>query len=264
MNKTLTTLNQLARHGNAFTAAEFRTFYGGSAPSAANALSRAVRQGLAERVARGRYAIREIGRLSTYSSTEDLVLALSPLLFDKEHRIAYLTALEYHSLLLYSQSEFQVALAAPTRTRKVSGRAFRQVIEVRKFLSVGAMEADYGCRVSDLPRALLDAARRPDLIGDVDVIGDALKLANIEDLSPLVDYANQLDSAVALRRLGSIAGAIGQPAMAEQLRPRVSVPSSSIPVDPAGEDDSAAWVDPEWNVAWDTTSADLIGLSGNV
>lgn len=264
MNKTLSALNQLARHGNVFTTAEFRDLYGGSAPSAANALSRAARQGLVERVARGRYVIREIGRLSTHSSTEDLVLALSPLLIDKEHRIAYLTALEYHSLLVYPQSEFQVALAAPTRTRKVSGRVFRQVIEIRKFLSVGAMEVDHGCRVSDLPRALLDAARRPDLMGGVDIIGDALKLADIDDVSHLVDYANELDSGGALRRLGSIAGAIGQSVMAGALRSRLSLPSTPIPVDTGADGSSHAWVDPEWNVAWDATSADLLGLSVRV
>lgn len=260
MNKTLSTLNQLARHSNAFTTAEFRDFYGGSEQSAANALSRAARQGLIERVARGRYVIREIGRLATYSSTEDLLLSLSPVLLDKEHRIAYLTALEYHSLLLHPQSEFQVALAAPTRTRKVSGRVFRQVIEVRRFLSVGAMEVDHGCRVSDLPRTLLDAARRPDLMGGVDIIGDALKLTDFDDLSLLVDYAGELETEGALRRLGSIAGAIGQSALAEELRSRLALPTTPIPVDPGADSSSHAWVDPEWNVTWDATSADLLGL----
>lgn len=260
MNKTLSALNQLARHGNRFTTAEFRSVFGGSAPSAANALSRAVSQGLVERVARGRYVIREIGRLSTHSSTEDLLLALSPLLFDKEHRIAYLTALEFHSLLLYPQSEFQVALVAPTRTQTVSGRDFRPVIEIKRFISVGSMEADYGCRVSDLPRTLLDAGRRPDLIGGVDTIADALKLADIDDVSPLVDYAKELDSEGALRRLGSVAGAIGQSAMAEALRSRLSVPLSPMPVDSGASRKSATWTDPEWNVTWDATSADLLGL----
>lgn len=261
MNKTLSTLNQLARHGNAFTTAEFRGIYGGSEQSAANALSRATRQGHIERVARGRYVIREIGRLATYSSTEDLLLSLSPVLLDKEHRIAYLTALEYHSLLLHPQSEFQVALAAPTRTRKVSGRIFRQVIEVRRFLSVGAVEVDHGCRVSDLPRTLLDAARRPDLIGGVDTLGDALRLTDLDDLSLLVDYAGELDAEGALRRLGSIAGAIGQSSLAEDLRNRLAFSRTPIPVDTGADDSSPAWVDPEWNVTWDATSADLLGLS---
>lgn len=261
MNKTLTTLNRLARHGRAFTTFEFREVYGGSATSAANALSRAVRQGFLERVAQGRYSVRELGQLSTKSSTEDLVLALSPLLLDKEHRIAYLTALEYHSLLLYPQSEFQVALAAPTRTQDVSGRRFRQVIEVDRFLGVGAIEVDHGCRVSDVSRALLDAARRPDLIGGVDITADALRLAEVHDASAIVEYAHRLEATAALRRLGSIANTIGQREMADQLRLQVSSPDTPIPIGSRSEGDEVVWIDPEWNVTWDEMSADLIGLS---
>jgi predicted transcriptional regulator of viral defense system len=134
------------------------------------------------------------------------------------------------------------------------------VIEIEKFLGVGAMEVEHGCRVSDLARTLLDAGRRPDLIGGVDIIGDALKLADIDNVAQLVDYANELDGEAALRRLGSIADAIGQSATAEQIRNRLSLPNSPIPVDTSADSSVKVWVDPEWNVAWDATSVDLLGL----
>lgn len=261
MNKTLQTLDLLARDRNVFTASEFREHFGGSPTNAANALSRAVRDGLVERVAHGRYAIREVGRLSTHSSTEDLLLALAPILSARDHRIAYRTALESHSLLLYPQSDVQVALTSPTRTRQVSGRSFRQIIEVPHYLSIGAMEVAHGCRASDLSRTLLDAARRPDLIGGVDTTVAALRLSGQVDADTIVDYAERLQSGAALRRLGSVALAAGRDDIATGIHSKMPVPATPLPVDPSSSSDQVVWVDPDWNVAWDSVSADLIGMS---
>ena len=101
-------------------------------------------------------------------------------------------------------------------------------------------------------------------MGGVDTIGDALKLTDLDDLSLLMDYAGELDAEGALRRLGSIAGAVGQSALAEDLRSRLAVPTTPIPVDPGADSSSYVWVDPEWNVTWDATSTDLLGLSVRV
>lgn len=263
MSKTLRTLDSLARERSVFTAAEFQDHFGGSPTNAANALTRAIRDGLVERVAHGKYAIREVGRLSTSSSTEDLLLALSPLLSGRDHRIAYLTALELHSLLLYPQSEVQVALASPTRTTQVSGRSFRQIIEVPHYLGVGATAVAHGCSMSDLSRTLLDAARRPYLIGGVDTTVGALRLAGQVDTDEIVDYAAMLQSEAALRRLGSIAIAAGREDLAASLRSNRAIPVTPLPVDPSSISDEVVWVDPEWNVAWDSMSADLIGMPIN-
>ncbi len=263
MSKTLRTLDSLAQERSVFTAAEFREHFGGSPTNAANALTRAIRDGLVERVAHGKYAIREVGRLSTRSSTEDLLLALSPLLRGRNHRIAYLTALELHSLLLYPQSEVQVALVSPTRTMQVSGRSFRQIIEVPHYLSVGATEVAQGCLMSDLPRTLLDAARRPDLIGGVDTAVEALRLAGEVDADTIIDYADRLQAEAALRRLGSVAVAAGRADLAATIRGSKPIPPTPLPVDPGSPSEEVVWIDPEWNVAWDSISADLIGMSIN-
>ncbi len=263
MNKTLSTLNTLAREQRVFTTVEFREHYGGTAQSAANALSRAIRDGVVERVARGRYAIRELGRLATHASTEDILLALSPIVAGRDHRIAYLTALEYHSLLLYPQSEVQLAVSSPTRYRKVSGRRLRPVVELPEFLEVGAIEVEHDCRVSNMSRSLIDAARRLDLIGGVDVVADALRLAQISDVSTIVEYAQRLDAYAALRRLGSIARAVGQEGFASAIHSQAGISKTPIPVDPSNVGE-AKWVDQGWNVAWDPLSADLIGLPVNV
>lgn len=260
MSKTLQTLDLLARERNVFTATEFREHFGGSSTSAANALSRAIRDGLVERVAHGQYAMREVGRLATHASTEDLLLALSPMLSGRDHRIAYRTALELHGLLLYPQSEAQVALASPTRTKQVSRRSFRQIIEVPRYLAIGATDVAHRCRVSDLPRTLLDAARRPDLIGGVDVTVGALRLARQVDANAILDYADKLQSEAALRRLGSVALAAGREGLATIIQPNVAIPGTPLPVDPSSLSDQVVWVDPDWNVAWDSMSADLIGM----
>lgn len=263
MSKALRTLDLLARERSVFTAAEFREHFGGSSTNAANALTRAIRDGLVERVAHGKYAIREVGRLSTSSSTEDLLLALSPLLIGRDHRIAYLTGLELHSLLLYPQSEVQVALASPTRTTQVSGRSFRQIVEVPDYLGVGATEVAHGCLVSDLPRTLLDLARRPDLIGGVDTAVEALRLAGQINSETIIEYSNRLKSGAALRRLGSIAVAANRDDLAAAIRSGLTIPPTPLPVDPNAPSEDVIWVDPEWNVAWDSMSADLIGMSIN-
>lgn len=260
MSKTLAALDSLARERNVFTASEFRRHYGGSPTSAANALTRAIRDGFVERVAHGRYAIREMGRLSTRSSTEDLLLALSPLLKNRKHRVAYLSALESHGLLLYPQSEVQVALASPTRTKQVSGRVLRQVIEVSRYLDIGASDAAHDCRVSDLPRTLLDTARRPDLVGGVDTIVSALHLAGPIEGDALGDYADRLDAGAAMRRLGALARAASRDELAGAIRAQTSIVATTIPVDPSSPSDHVAWVDPDWNVSWDSISVDVIGM----
>ncbi|MEX2424924.1 MAG: type IV toxin-antitoxin system AbiEi family antitoxin domain-containing protein [Acidimicrobiia bacterium] len=263
MSKTLRTLDFLARERRVFTAAEFREHYGGSPTNAANALKRAIRDGMIERVAHGSYAIREVGRLSTDSSTEDVLLALASVLGGRDHRIAYLTALELHSLLLYPPTEVQVALTSPTRTTHVSGRSFRQVIEVPRYLKVGASQTTHGCLVSDLPRALLDAARRPDLIGGVDTIVNALQLAGQVDTHTIVEYADKLDSHPALRRLGSMSVAAGRYDIASVIRSNTTLPVTPIAIDPSSPSEDVTWLDPAWNVAWDSMSADLIGMRAN-
>lgn len=261
MTRTLEALDSLARDRDVFTTSDFHERFGGSAQGATNALSRAVQQGLVERVARGRYAIRTVGRLSTRASTEDILLALSPLVRGKAHRVGYLTALEHHSLLLYPQPVIQVALTSPTRTGTLSGRVFRQVIEVPSYLDIGSTEADYACRVSDVPRALLDAARRPDLIGGVDTTVEALRLARPIDVPRILEYAERLNSPSALRRLGSIAQAAGREDIATEIRPEATVAATPIPIDPSSASDEIAWTDPEWNIAWDAMSMDLIGMT---
>lgn len=258
MPKLLEILNAVAQRDGSFSSNDFAARYGGTAQSASNALARAVRDGMVDRVSRGRYAIRGLGALGSRASTESLLDAVRPVVAGRPHRIAYLSALDHHSLLRHPATEIQVAFDRPTRVRRVSGLPFHPIIERRHFLDVGVEQAGPDLRVSDLHRALIDAGRRPDLVGGVDTIVDALGATDRMDVETFVSYANRLNAWAALRRLGTIASNVGNPSfdlLANRLNPRLT----PVPIDPhlATAD---GWVDPVWRIRWDPISTAVLGL----
>ncbi|HEX7060053.1 MAG TPA: type IV toxin-antitoxin system AbiEi family antitoxin domain-containing protein [Solirubrobacterales bacterium] len=219
--------DRLAVGKSTLTSRELREELGVSPQAASNLLARWRRDGLVDRVARGRYAIRQIGLLGTRAASEDVALAIAALLGSEPHRIAYQSALDFHGLLTRPVRTIQVAVPRRVTAATVSGRPLEAIFEHPDTIEIGAEPAGHGAFVSGLERALIDAASRPDLVGGYFPLAEALVAAN-PDPTRLTDLAEELRAAAALRRIDSLAdrlglaGPSGKPALpqAADLRPQ--------------------------------------------
>ena len=237
-----------------FTFEEARSRLGKSRAATGNLLRRMQDAGLVDRVRQGRYAVRPLGALGTPSAAEDTALAVAAALAGAPHRMAYRTALDEHGLLTHPSRSIQVASSRRIRARALSGRAFRVIHESPRILGTGAM--DWGdSRVSDLERSLLDAAKRPNLVGGAAVLAEALAAAGRRaDIDKLMGYAELLGWPAPLRRLGSIADTLQISGLARQLRP-LRQPNADLNLDPAAP--ACNWRDPRWRVRWPMPAAEL-------
>ena len=237
-----------------FTADEAATRLKRSRTGTANLLRRLLREGLVDRVRRGHYAIRQLGTLGTAAAAEDVLLAVAAGFADTSHRVGYRSALDRLDLLSHPSRTIQIALARRTRTEMLSGRLLTAVVEPDAALSIGATRQG-GASVSDLERAFLDAAARPDLVGGSAVLAEALAAASTRaDPSRLMEYARALSWGPALRRIGSIADALELEGLAGRLQP-LSKPTSDLALDPAHK--TSAWRDSRWWVRWDRAPDEL-------
>jgi predicted transcriptional regulator of viral defense system len=244
----------VAEGASQFTASEATARLGRSRTGTANLLRRLQREGLIDRVRRGHYAIRQLGTLGTTAAAEDVLLAVAAGFANTPHRVAYRSALDQLDLLSHPSRTIQVALARPTRTETLSGRPLLTVVEPEAALSIGA-RARNGTSISDLERALLDAAARPELVGGAAILAEALTAASKRaEPARLTDYARQLAWGPALRRIGSIADALKLEGLAGQLRP-LSKPTSDNELEPGHE--TSAWRDKRWWVRWAQTPDEL-------
>ncbi len=253
-------LNQLAIKSDVFSFDEFVAAHGGSTTAAANAARRLTQMGLVDRVARGAYAIRPIGRIGTRAASEDLALPVGARFGGTSHRIGFRTALDFHGLLTRPSRTIQVATDRPTAITELGGRPFQSVSESASTIHIGSMNAGHGARISDPERTLLDAARRVDLVGGVSVIADALSRLSKEDYDPhrLVRYADMLQLAGPLRRLASIAKNSDRIELVDVVAPSLRH-RHRIPVDPRARS-GVAWVDPDFKVAWAQEQLDELGI----
>ena len=113
----------------------------------------------------------------------------------------------------------QVATERRVRTKTLSGRPLRIVIEPPDKLDVGCVPWGMSY-ISDRHRAVLDAAQRPSLVGGLEVLAEALAAAVSEMRNDvLTEYAGRLGWAAALRRLGSLADALALSPLAGVLEP---------------------------------------------
>lgn len=237
-----------------FTAADAVARLGRSRAGTANLLRRLLREGLVDRVRRGRYAIRQLGTLGTAAAAEDVLLAVAAGFANTSHRVAYRTALDQLDLLSHPSRTIQVALARPTRSEVLSGRSLTTVVEPDAALSIGARKQS-GTSISDLERALLDGAARPELVGGPAILAEAIASAsNRVDPERLTEYAQQLSWGPALRRIGSIADALHIDGLAGRLQPLIK-PTSDIDLEPGGG--VSVWRDSRWWVRWDQTPDEL-------
>ena len=74
---------------------------------------------------------------------------------------------------VHPSRSIQIALVKRTRSDALSGRRLTVVQEPETALEVGARKQD-GVYISDLERSLLDAAARPELVGGVAILAEAL------------------------------------------------------------------------------------------
>lgn len=229
-----------------------------SPPATANVLRRLTSKGLIECVRRGHYVVRPLGLLGTSAASEELPLAVGAAFADRPHRIAYRSALDEHSLLTQPVRSIQVALTGRTRTRRISNRRLQPVIESAEAIDVGATPQG-SSRMSDLERALLDGAARPDLVS-AGTLAEALVMAGGRvKPATLTDYARRLSWGAALRRIGSIADALEVPGLGQELEPLTPL-TGDIDLEP-GQAGPTAWRDPRWRVRWGVTRDELASVA---
>lgn len=230
------------------TSRELRKELGLSPSAASNLLTRWQRAGLVDRVARGRYAIRQIGLLGTRASSEDVALAVAALVGGQAHRIAYHSALDFHGLLTRPVRSVQISSPHRFASAAISGRPLEVVFERVDTVGLGIEPAGYGALASSLERALLDAAARPDLVGGYFPLAEALA-ASKPDATGLRELAEHLDASPALRRIGSLADRLELAGLAGELEP-LTPPSWDLDLDPGLRESGGAFRDSIWRIRW--------------
>jgi len=251
-------LDELVAEGqHQFTARQASARTARSPTSTSNLLRRLLQEGLVDRVRHGRYAIRPLGSLGTTVATESVLLAVAAGFSEAAHRVAYRSALDYRELLVHPSRSIQVALTRPTRSETLSGRPLITVLEPEATLWIGA-ERHGDAYVSDLERALLDAAARPELVGGIAILAEALSAAASQvDPERLRAYADRLRWGAAFRRIGSLADALALGGLAGKLTPLVA-PTSDIDLEPGRHE--SAWRDSKWRVRWDQAREQLANI----
>lgn len=247
---------RLAEGRATLTTSELREELRLSAQAASNLLARWERAGLVDRVARGRYAIRQLGLLGTRAASEDVALAVSALVGDRPHRIAYHSALDFHGLLTRPVRTVQVASSSRISNRWIGDLPWRLVHEPEGTVGLGAEHAGHGAMVSNVERTLLDAASRPDLVGGYLPLAEALAAAR-SDRGQLVALAGELEANAALRRIGSLADRLEIPSLVGKLEPLVP-PTSDLDLDPGLKHSGTAFRDRKWRIRWPVHPVDAI------
>jgi predicted transcriptional regulator of viral defense system len=226
-----------------------------SPQAASNLLTRLVRRGLVDRVARGHYVMRPFGSLGTRAAAEDITLPVGAVFAGKPHRIAYRSALDWHGLLEHPSRQIILALGKRVSLHQLSGRPLRVVLERPDRITIGAIDAGHGARVSSPERTLLESAARPALAGGIAVVANALARARV-DTDVLTAIARTLDARSALHRLGSIAEALQLQAVAGRLEPLSSL-GRPVPLDTELAGDVGGWRDAKWGIDWPFPAEEL-------
>lgn len=255
-NAGLNLANELVAAGkSSFTFGDAQAFLGKSATASANVLKRMMTAGIVDRVRRGHYVVRPLGVLGTPAAAEDIALAVGSAFTDVVHRIAYRSALEDHDLISHPARTIQVAVSKRIRTKELSGRALRVILEPKHHIDIGA-EPRGNSQVSSLERALLDAASRPNLVGGMEVLAEALAAAaGYADTAKLQQYAEQLKGSAALRRIASISDALNLKGLSGALTP-IGPITVDLDFEP-GTTEESVWRDSRWRLRW-TRSIDEI------
>jgi len=256
-NRGLELLNQFTREGRTvLSAKEVQATMDLTPQAASNLLNRLTRAGLVDRVAAGRYVIRQLGSLGTAAVWDDLGSAMAALFAGHPHRIGFLTALDHHGLLVRPVRPVQVASPFRPREKALAGRPLRVVREGEATVLIGT-EPLGPSRLATVERALLDTASRPQLSGGVTRLAEALTAADAT--TGLRDLAEEIDGAAAYRRIGSIASTLSLP-VAEGLE--VPPWRTLIELDRRARGEGG-WVDTTWGVAWPYPASELEAVAAS-
>jgi predicted transcriptional regulator of viral defense system len=230
-----------------------------SPTATASVLKRMLALGLVDRVRHGHYVIRPLGVLGTPSTAEEVSLAVGAAFKNIPHRIGYRSALDEHDLIVHPARTIQVAASKTIRAKSLSGQALRLIREPENSISIGAIKCGESW-VSDLERSLLDAARRPKLIGGAEVLAQAVTAAAAEiDSEKLTRYAIDLDWPSAIRRLGSLADALKLPNLSGTLLPIQAI-RADLDLEP-GTKTKTAWRDSRWHLRWSQSIEELAAVT---
>ncbi len=256
-DRVLGYLNELVREGElTLTTSALAEQFDLSPQSASNLCARLLVKGLVDRVSPGRYAIRQIGLLGTPAAAETITLAVGAAFGDEPHRIAYRSALAHHDLIRHPSRVIQVALTRQVRMQSLSGRPLEAIYETGDTLSVGSRSAGNRAMISDLERSLIDAGRRPELVGGLDVLAEALTTAHSRiNWDSLSRYFDLPVFSAAGRRLASVCSRAGLVWKGKSPTQRTS--RSPIRAYPRSTADPG-WRDPINAVVWSSTDVDTV------
>jgi len=229
-----------------------------SRTATANVLKRMLDAGLIDRVRHGHYALRPLGVLGTPSTAEDVALAVGAAFANLPHRMAYRTALDEHDLITHPARSIHVASTKTIRAKSLSRQSLRVIQEPQRSIHIGAIRCGSSW-VSDLERALLDAARRPKLIGGAEVLAEAIAAAAADvDVDKLMQHAIELNWSPAVRRIGSLADALEVDGLAGALEPIHSI-RADLDLEP-GFPLKALWRDTRWHIRWSRSIKELAAV----
>jgi predicted transcriptional regulator of viral defense system len=261
MPQSLKLIDELVAQGRQeFTFDVAQDALGTSASATANTLRRLSDQGLVDRLTRGHYAIRPLGSLGTSAITDNLAGAVGAAFEDRQHRIAYLSALSELVILNHPVRAVQVACTRQVRFKSVSRRPLKLVIEKPETIHLEA-ERLGASWISTLDRALFESAMRVDLVGGsqrlAEALGNSARRVDPAKIDRLAEAFGPRGRA-AERRLASLAVTLELPL---GLEPTVGTRQPVIRLDP--RDERTEWVDDRFRVAWNLTPDEMWAVVGS-
>ena len=203
-----------------------------SPQAASNVLARLSRDGLVERVRRGIYLLHPLGELGVAATASDRIgEAVALAVGDREHRIAYRTALHEHGLLTRPGRRIQVAVSRRLYVDEIGGCPLESIIEMPTKIHIGAAALGLAW-ISTIERALLESAHLPRRVGGIATLAEALA-ASQPSTAELVKLSKRMHLETGLRRLASLDDQLGLGKLAAiDLPTRISQPLALDPSDP--------------------------------
>lgn len=186
----------------------------GSSVSAANALSRLVRNGLVFRLKAGLFRLvpLELGYEREYIGNpyivaRELITGYSTK-ENKEYYLSHGSAFDLHQMSTQPQLKVYISTPKIIRPQTIQGTEFRFVHCSKKDLfGITEMWVDKSekIQVSDLERTLIDGLKHPNYCGGMSEVAKAFSIKNDAiDSDKIITYALKLNVGAVIRRLGYI------------------------------------------------------------
>jgi predicted transcriptional regulator of viral defense system len=177
---------------------------------AKNILSKLAKNGVAQRVGRGKYAVIPADILyGRKSYVADPLVLVNDLLKGTEYYVAYYSAAHVHGLTEQMPFKSTVVVLKQMRPLRV-GNIFVSFVNLKKSRLFGFEEIRYldaTLKVSDLEKTLVDCVDRPELCGGVPevvrIMSNAFETERVS-LQKLVSYVKRFGSHAVAQRVGFI------------------------------------------------------------